>query len=685
VIGASSRVDSLGEWSLKNLLKGGYTGRIYPVNPRYNELQGIRCYGKIADLPEVPDLVVFGVGDQRVEAALDEVIEAGVPAVAIMSTLVLDNDNAPELRIRVQDKIKKAGIQLCGANGMGFYNIRDHVWVCGFDSCMHEAPGNISLISHSGAGMTGMIDCDQRIRCNVAISTGNELSVTMDEYLDFVLDLPETRVVGLFIETARNPLGLRAALQKAVDKKIPIVAIKVGRTEESARLTVSHSGAIAGDDASYEALFDHYGVQRVRDMDELATSLILFAELSPVGDGGLVALHDSGGERQLFVDLADEANVPLTKLTGSTINALEKIMDPELPAVNPLDAWSRGGPGAGKQMAQCFSLMLQDPGASMGAVVHDRAPDGKIYASYIDYMKQGHSESGNPVALVAARQGTGYDENVVKCTHAGFPVLDGIPSFLGGVRALFAYRDFLQREVQSFTTFSKSIIDKWRAILRKRGAMGEAESLAMLADFGLPTIPHAAAANLNDAISVGERLDFPVALKTAMPGILHKSEQSGVVLALRNESDLVHEYEAMSERLGPDVLLASMAAEGVEMILGVRHDAQFGPVIILGFGGVMAEVMNDVTFALPPFDQHHARRCVDKLNLRTILDGLRGSDPADIDAFCSFAARFSDMVFALRHEIREVDINPVIVNPQGCVAIDALVVGCEADELGSDT
>jgi hypothetical protein len=328
---------------------------------------------------------------------------------------------------------------------------------------------------------------------------------------------------------------------------------------------------------------------------------------------------------------------------------------------------------------------LQDPGASMGAVVHDRAPDGKIYASYIDYMKQGYGESGKPVALVAARQGTGCDENVVKCTHAGFPVLDGIPSFLGGIRALFAYRDFLQREVQSFATFSKASIDKWRAILRKRGAMGEAESFAMLAEFGLPTIPHEVASNLNDVISAGERIDFPVALKTAMPGILHKSEQSGVVLALHNKSELVREYEAMSERLGPDVLLAKMAAQGVEMILGVRHDVQFGPVIILGFGGVMAEVMKDVTFALPPFDQDHARRCVDRLSFRTMLDGVRGSAPADIDAFCSFAARFSDMVHALRDEIHEVDINPVIVNTQGCVAIDALVVGCEADELGSDT
>jgi len=157
---------------------------------------------------------------------------------------------------------------VCGANGMGFYNIRDSVWACGFDSRMHAAPGNASLISHSGSGMCGIIDCEERLRLNFAVSTGNELSVSMDQYLDFVLELPETKVVGLFVETARNPQGfLRAALEKAVQKRIPIVALKVGRTRKSAELTVSHSGALAGDDATYDALFERYGVHRVQDMD----------------------------------------------------------------------------------------------------------------------------------------------------------------------------------------------------------------------------------------------------------------------------------------------------------------------------------------------------------------------------------------------------------------------------------
>jgi acyl-CoA synthetase (NDP forming) len=526
---------------------------------------------------------------------------------------------------------------------------------------MHEAPGNVALISHSGSGMSGLIDSEERLRINLAVSTGNELAVTMDEYLDFVLDLPETKAVGLFVETARNPEGFRAALAKAAAKNIPLVAIKVGRTEEAARLTVSHSGAMAGDDAAYAALFDKYGVQRVRDMDELATTLILFAELPRVGAGSLVSLHDSGGERQLMIDLADEAAVPLTLLSDETLAQLENVLDPELPAVNPLDAWSRGGPAASDQMAECLAAMMQDPGAAMGAVVHDRAPFGKVYSSYLGYMRHAHAVSGKPVALVAARQGTGHDEAVVSSTAEGFPVLDNVPIFLRGVRALFDYRDFQNRndeEPPRAEPVSISI------------SPGEASALRLLAEYGLPVVSVTEIRDASDAVAT----DYPVVLKTAVPDILHKSDVGGVVLNIASREQLLAAYTDMAARLGPEAIVAPMVADGVEMMLGVKVDPQFGPVVLIGFGGVYAETLQDVAYALPPFGVAHARRCVDRLKLRPILDGLRGKPAADIDAFCETASKFSVMIDALRDTVAEVDVNPVIVHESGCTIVDALVV-----------
>jgi len=683
IVGASRTKGTIGYWSLKNLLKGGYGGRVFPVNPRYEEVQGVRCFADLASLPEIPDMLMLGVGDHRIEAVLDEAIAIGIPAAVLMSTLVLDQDSSPSLKERVQQKVCDAGMLVCGANGMGFYNIRDHVWACGFDSRKHEPPGNVSLISHSGSGMSGLIDCEERIRFNFACSGGNELCVTMDQYLDFVLDLPETRVVGLFVETARDPKGFRAALQKANDRRIPIVALKVGRTEKSAQLTVSHSGAIAGDDATYDALFDRYGVQRVRDMDELATALILFAELHPVGAGGVVSLHDSGGERQLMIDLCDEAGVELAELTAATVAALQDVLDPELPAVNPLDAWSRGGPDAGKQMTDALSLMMQDPGASIGVVAHDRAPDGFVYGSYIEYMRVAQERTGKPVALVGARQGTGCDERVVTSTHAGRPVLDGLPSFLRGVRALFDYRDFLSAERRKLQAPPAWATQKWREMLAGGMTLDEVNSLMLLRDFGLSTIRCEIATNEAEAIEAANRVGYPLALKTAMPGMLHKSEHDGVFLGISNQTQLIAKYNDMLQRLGSRALLAPMAAKGVEMILGLRRDPQFGPVVLFGFGGTLAEVLKDAAFALPPFDSAYARRRLDNLKLRALLDGVRGSEPADIDAFCDLASRFSVMVDALRDELQEIDVNPLIVAPasgagESCVAVDALVVGRRA-------
>lgn len=675
IVGASSRSDSLGEWALRNLEIGGYRGAIYPVNPRYEELAGYRCYAELGELPETPDLVIFALGDQRIERALDDAIAARVPAAVIQSTLYIDDDNDPPLRERVREKIANAGMLVCGANGMGFYNVRDHVWTCGFDSAPHEAPGNVALISHSGSGMSGIIDCEQRLRINLAVSAGNELSVTMDEYLDFALDLPETRVVGLFIETARNPAGFRAALQKAAHKRVPVVALKVGRTRASAQLAVSHSGAMAGDDATYEALFDRYGVQRARDQDEFATMLILFAELHPVGAGGLVSLHDSGGERQLMVDLAADAGVPLTVLSERTVQGLEEILDPELPAINPLDAWSRGGPDAGEVMTRCLSLMMQDDGAALAAVVHDRAPLGTVYPSYLNYMQRGRAESGKPVALVAARQGTGHDEAVVASTHAGMPVLDGLSQFLQGAKALFAYRDFLLRDSSGTIDADKEVVETWRARLRSGNTLPEIESLALLDAFGIATTRPRAAGDEAEAMAAAQQVGYPVTLKTAREGLLHKSDQGGVVVGINDEPQLRQMYHLMSQRLGPDVLVAPVVAAGVDMFLGVKRDPQFGPVVLLGFGGVLAETINDVQFALPPFDAQHARRLVDRMQLRSMLDGVRGAPAVDVAGFCELAARFSEVTHELRDVVSEADVNPVIVNEKGATAVDALVVG----------
>ncbi|MGH8264846.1 MAG: acetate--CoA ligase family protein [Steroidobacteraceae bacterium] len=676
VLGATEREGTVGRHAVENLVKGGFGGPLFAVNPKYPSVCGVRCYPSLAALPEHVEHVVFAVSDARLEAALDDAIAHGARAVTIMSALVLANDHDPLLRERVLAKIRAAGLVVCGANGMGFYNFADGVWACGFRTRSHIRGGNVAYISHSGSGMCGIVDSEERIDFNLVVSTGQELAVSMDEYLDFALDQPSTRVVGLFMETARNPPGLTRAFEKARAKRIPIVALKVGRTELSAKLTVSHSGAIAGEDAVYQALFDRYGVQRVDDMDQLATTLIMFAQPHAVGGGGLVTIHDSGGERQLLIDLAHDAEVPLTDLTPATTAKLESLLDPGLPAINPLDAWSTGGPEYHQGMQKCFAALMSDPGVAFGAVIHDRAWGGGIFHDYLNYLREGHAASGKPAFLVANHQGTGTDPLVVESTRAGFPVLDGVPTFLRGARCLIDYRDHLARTPESPAALPQAALSNWRARLAGGAKLDEADSLKLLRDFQLPANAARVVESESQALAAARELGFPLVLKTAARDVDHKSDRDGVRLGLKDEPALLAAYRDLAARIGPRTVVAPMIrAQGLELLLGMIHDEQFGPVVLLGFGGLHVEALADVVYAVPPFDAAAAGLLLDRLRLRALLTSHRHTPPLAIDEFCRTAAHFSAVVAGLSDRIGEIDLNPVILHADGCVIVDALVVG----------
>ena len=681
VIGASERPGSVGRQTIENLLTGQFPGMLYAVNPGYDSILGVPCFPDLASLPEAVEHAVITVGDAHIEAALDDVIAHGAAAATMMSSLVLENDQPPLLRDRIAAKIANSGLIVCGANGMGFYNFADGVWVCGFDTREnHVRGGNVTLISHSGAGMSGIVDCEERIDFNLAVSTGQELCVSMDQYMGFALDQPETRVIGLFMETARDPGGLVRAFQKANERGIPVVVLKVGRTELSARLAVSHSGAITGRDDAYQALFDRYGVQRVHDMDELATALIMFAQPHPVTAGSLVSIHDSGGERQLLIDLAEDMAVPLAKIERQTESRLESLLDPGLPPVNPLDAWGAGGPGADDIMQDCLAALMSDPNAAMGAVVHDRAPLGALYGEYFEYMRAGHRASGKPVFLVSNRQGSGADPAAVQVTREGFPVLDGLRSFLAGVRCLTDWRDFNTRKAgakpEKLSQPPAAVVNRWRSKLSSGQTLEEFESGSLLRDFNFPINPASLAESESDALQAAANLGYPVVIKTAAAGILHKTDCNGVKLGIENEVQLKAAWADLSARLGPRVMISPMLnVSGAEMVLGMVRDEQFGPLVMLGFGGINVEIIHDVACALPPFSRKTALRLVNTLKLRPLLDGMRNRPAVDIDAFCIAAEKFSIMAAALGEVLDEVDVNPVIVHADGCIAVDALMIG----------
>ncbi len=681
VVGASTRAGSPGNEVLLNLRKGACPAAVFAINPSRDAVEGFPCFASLADLPEVPQHVVFAVNDTRLEACFDEAVALGVEAATIFSGMAIAGDNSPGLAQRIQRKALAAGMLLHGGNSMGFFNFGGGVWLSGFDTRDHERPGNVVLLSQSGAGMSGILDCEERLDFLFAASTGQELCLAVEDYLDYVLDLPGTAVVGLFLETSRHPQRLVRALEKARRLHIPIVALKVGRTELAARLAVSHSGALAGSDAVYDAVFQRHGVQRVDDMAQLAAALILFAQPHPVPPGGLATMHDSGGERQLAIDLADELGLEYPRLHAATVATLETILDEGLPAVNPLDAWGSGGVDAGRYMESCFTALLSDPGVALGAVVHDRGPRGAIYSSYLQYLRGAHQATGKPVCLVANWSGSGADPGAIEATRQGYPVLDGLREFQVAARSVMAYRDFLAREDDPAPpATAPEIVDRWRLYLQGVTHIDEASSGQLLRDFGIPVVAGLAFDGPGVPREVLQALRFPVVLKTAARGIAHKSDVGGVRLDLANSEELGRACAEMTARLGPGLLVAPMVTgEGVEMILGIARDSQFGPTVLIGFGGVHAELLQDTAVLLPPFAPAEAMRALRRLRMHKLLGAVRGREALALAAFCRMAARLSVLAVEMSDCIEEVDINPVRLMVDDCVGLDALVIPLHAN------
>lgn len=675
VLGASEKAGSVGNEVIVNLNKGQYEGDIYLINPSYDTLHGLTCYPALETLPAVPEHVIFAVSDSRIEACFDQMLALGIRACTIFSALITSGDQTPNLRQRLQSKIDQHKVLVAGANCMGFYNIRDELLAGGFDTRTHPRPGNVSLISQSGAGMSGIVDVERRIDFNFAVSTGYELSVALEDYLDYALDLPETRVVGLFMETSRFPDKLVAGFKKAAQRSIPIVVLKVGRTALSAEMALSHTGALAGSDEAYSALFEHYGVQRVEDMDQLTTALIMFSQTQPVSDGGLVCLHDSGGERQLLIDLADAQQVPLADLTELTLKQVANNLDPGLPIVNPLDGWGSGGDDAHQRMANCFEALLADDNAALGAVVHDRGPDSEVYPVYINYLKQAQKTSSKPVFLVANRQGSGSDPLAITSTRDGLPVIDGVSQFLVGARCLFNHRDFLRRQAEPLPKLDARKVQKWRECLQSKQIISESLCAQCFADLGLPMVTGCEVANEKELSAYAQTATYPLVLKTAEPDISHKSDINGVILNIESEQHLLSAYAELRSRLGSRALVAPMMTDsGVEMILGFRNDPQLGPIVIVGFGGLYAELLGDTVALLAPFGEQAAQRALDRLKMKALLSGYRGQGAVNIEAYCRAASLLSVIAIYLQDTVAEIDINPVLVTADNCQGLDALMV-----------
>ncbi len=675
VVGASARPGSFGEQLMIQLVGGGFDGAIYPVNPRYDEVMGHLAYASLGVVPEPMDLVLLGVPNGMLEAQLRVAADAGArSAVIFASCYEPPREGAPPLGERLARIAREAGMALCGGNGMGFLNVERRLRACGFPEPESLEPGGITFISHSGSAFSAMLHNDRGLRFNLVVSSGLELVTTGADYMEHALSLDSTGAIALFIETARAPDRFRRALSRAAERDVPVVALKVGREPESKRMVASHTGALAGEDEAYQAVFDAHGVIRVETLDEMADTLELFAAERRAGPGGLASIHDSGGERAHVVDLAPRAGVRFARISARTRERLAEELEEGLEPGNPLDAWGTGN-DADEIFIACMRTLLDDPDTAAMAFCVDFTSEISPDAGYVRVAREVFEGTTKPFAVLSNLSSAIDARDAAAVRAAGIPVLEGTATGLAAFAHLFAYRDFRARPAGEPTEpVAQAVRERWRAKLTSGDLVGQSEALALLEDYSIPVIRAWEADTEEAALAAAERIGRPVAVKTASPGAPHKTDRGGVRLGLSTPQDVSEAYRDVAGRLGPKVVVQEMAPPGVELALGVVRDDQFGPLVMAGAGGTLVEVLADRRFAVPPLDDAAAARLLASLAVKRLLDGARGVPPSDVASVAGALAALSRLAADLGDDLDELDVNPLIAGPEGCIAVDALVV-----------
>ena len=677
LLGASDRDESPGQILARMVIQSDYPGAIYPVNPGYQSILGLSCYANLEALPETVDHVVIAVGNAHLETALQATIAHGARAATIYSSAVPESDSEPTLKKRLSSMAAAANLQVCGINGMGFYNLLQPLYAGIFERPGQINAGTISLIAQSGSAFTALSHNGLRLGFNLCVSAGDEMATTVADYMDWSLNQPETGVIALFLETVRDPTGFVEALQKAQAQDVPVVVLKIGKSAMAASMAVTHTGAIAGNHAAFQALCQRHGVIEVDDLDEMAATLMLLQNGRRSANGEFAAMFESGGFREMVTDAASELGIGFARLEDATVAAIEKQLDPGLKAENPLDAWGTHDNFEARFEA-CLLALMQDAGVSAGAFFSNFRDDYFLSEAIFRVVEAVSRQTDKPIALANCYSDLSNTAMCQRGFDAGIPIVDGMREMLLACKHLATYRDFRQQPSADFNreNLDSALLATCRQRIENHSAatIGEHDALALLADLSFPVVRNERVDNRDDLIAVAASIGYPLVLKTAQANLDHKSDCHGVFVNMAGEAELLVRYDDLNSRLGPAALLSPMVAEGIEVALGTVNDPQFGPIIMVAAGGILVELMDDRKVALCPVNQSQAEAMIASLKISQLLDGVRGKPAANRQALADAVVSLSQIAFQLRDCIAEIDVNPIIVNSAEALAVDALIL-----------
>lgn len=683
VIGASEK-EGFGGDVCRNILS--YVedrSHVYFIHPKRDSVFRVPCYKSISDVPENVDLMVICTSQKTVIPLLQEGAKKGVGGAVVFASgygevgTAEGKQNEAELIAAA----KELDIAVMGPNCAGFVNYIDNVQAFAFISAKRDRKGSVGVVSQSGQLCLSMMD-DPGMRFSYNISAGNGKIVQMEDYMDFLVDDEDTKVVSIYIEGVKNADKFAAVLKKAAEKRKPVVILKAGRSAKGGAIAASHTGSLSGSDASFDAVLKKFGAIRVDDLEELIAMSLMLSTMKRMPEKATFAsMNLSGGETGICADVGSLNGIEYPDFTEETLKKLKEQLPSYASPNNPLDMTASLSYDA-DLYAGALRTVMDDPNIGMvliGYTLLLEIADPCIHYMYKGIEKVVQEKGGNckPIAMIPFAENTRNPEYQEKLFQIGVPVL---PPPVYAFKLLRHLADFIAYEPETKTL--ELVVGHPKS--EETQALSEHESKQELKVYGVPVPDEVIVTSKEEAAQFAKNHPDPLVMKVESADILHKSDVGGVKLNVCGPEAAEKAYEEIMESVTakrPDahingILTVPMLDAGVEIIIGVNNDPQFGPMIMVGMGGVFVEVFKDVALYPAPLKEEEALEMLKSLKSFKLLNGYRGTEKCDIKALCQTIVAISNYAQANKDVLKELDINPLFVYPEGkgVGVADALIV-----------
>ena len=689
LVGATDKPGNYAERIWNNLIKYKYAGGLFPVNARREQIWGVTCYKDFAGLPEKPDHVLVLVPARFAVQVIRDAAAAGARSATIVTSgfSELQDEDSQRLAVELQQAVRETGMAVTGPNCLGNLSAGENMFTNIDDRIVTMEAGTVAVAGQSGAIVMAIRQAleDRGVGVGYMVTTGNEAGLETPDLMNYFAADPQIRVIVVYLEGVRNTKAFRDACKAARAAGKPVIALKLGASEGGRAAAMAHTGALAGSIETFDAISTREGVIRVRGLDELIETTECFVHAaSPKGDR-LACVTLSGGKRGLLLDAFHAAGLNFAPLKKDAHDKLAKMLGPGSIVGNPLDAGFAAVVDPSVYM-QSIKIMIDDPDTDI-VIIDSELPKAphELRERNLRIVNEMAGRGGKPVIYISAMS-IGFTDfmKVLRKSLPHVAVLQGMDRAVTAIKSLIEYAN-LRKEVPDIVSSSKASARKVleKALKEASGAaLDEVASKTLLKAYGIPTSKEAIAQTAADAVKIARKIGFPVVAKVVSADILHKSDIGGVVLNLNSPADVKKAFSDITARVKKlknkpkldGILIAQQVKADLELVVGASLDAEMGPVVLFGTGGVDIELLKDVALAGAPLDAAEARQLIARTKAGVKIRGYRGKPALHHPSVVKALVGLSNLIADAGNRIASIDVNPFLINPTTGVAVDALIV-----------